>query len=290
MFMALFSIVGVIGMLPELLWSTYSNSFVSICNPSFAEAAVYIYLFNFYKCFQRGSQGWYVLTNYAAYFMIYLYYTFKSLKVCYPDVWNKSSSLVKYDYLFSAKNRFIITSSGLFFHWIFALYSAYAVYLAKKAGEECQPTWVTLESVFIFHTAYILFLFYYVFLRKYYVWIVGKLSFGTEQPKVNHVKLEVKKQNKIEKDTHPSEIVERKLARMDQRLTELETTIRAVSNNCETMRAMVEALVRRPEAPAAVPTNQEIMIEDPEPSMQDSQNGSTSQLRQRILRVNFNVQ
>jgi len=188
--LAIFSILGVVRMTPEMFWSVNSNSFMySICTASFAQGVtgfwtekfamskiwefgdtafivlrkrpliflhwyhhitVLVYTWHAYKD-HTASGRWFIWMNYAVHAFMYSYYAIRALKIRVP----KSAAM-------------IVTLLQLL-QMVMGVYIGIRIYGIKSAGTPCQQTWNNLYFSFSIYFSYFLLFcnfFYHAYLKK----------------------------------------------------------------------------------------------------------------------------
>uniref|UniRef100_A0AC34QUD4 Elongation of very long chain fatty acids protein n=1 Tax=Panagrolaimus sp. JU765 TaxID=591449 RepID=A0AC34QUD4_9BILA len=203
--LAVFSIMGVVRMTPEMFWSVNSNSFVySICTASFAQGVtgywtekfamskvwefgdtafivlrkrpllflhwyhhitVLVYTWHAYKD-HTASGRWFIWMNYAVHAFMYSYYAIRALKIRVP----KSCAM-------------IVTLLQLA-QMVVGVYIGIVIYGLKSAGKPCQQTWSNLYFSFSIYFSYFLLFcnfFYHAYLKKNNRYVEKPVSNPKEQ-------------------------------------------------------------------------------------------------------------
>lgn len=188
--LALFSLVGVIRMTPELLWSIRENSFeYSICTASFAQGVtgfwtemfamskvvefgdtvfivlrkrpllflhwyhhitVLIYTWHAYKD-HTASGRWFIWMNYTVHAFMYTYYALRAMRARLPRAAAMMVTVLQ-----------ILQMVG-------GVFIGASVFRIKLMGRECQQTWNNLYFSFMIYFSYFLLFcnfFYCAYLKK----------------------------------------------------------------------------------------------------------------------------
>lgn len=188
--LALFSIVGVLRMTPEMWWSVMSNSFeYSICTASFAQGVtgfwtemfamskvmefgdtafivlrkrpllflhwyhhitVLVYTWHAYKD-HTASGRWFIWMNYSVHALMYSYYALRSMHVRLP------------------KRAAMMVTVMQIMQMVGGVTIGVSILRIKSAGRECQQTWNNLYFSFTIYLSYFLLFcnfFYHAYLAK----------------------------------------------------------------------------------------------------------------------------
>uniref|UniRef100_A0A915E0D0 Elongation of very long chain fatty acids protein n=1 Tax=Ditylenchus dipsaci TaxID=166011 RepID=A0A915E0D0_9BILA len=201
--LALFSMMGMVRMAPEMWWSINSNSLTySICTASFAQGVtgfwtenfamskvfeladtafivarkrpliflhwyhhvtVLVYTWHAYKD-HTASGRWFIFMNYTVHAFMYSYYALRALRMRLP----------KYVAMF-------ITGYVANNQMVFGVAIGISIYRIKAAGGQCQQTWSNLYFSFtIYFTYFLLFcnFFYHAYLKRNnkYVGVTNNLT------------------------------------------------------------------------------------------------------------------
>ncbi|MFH4975821.1 hypothetical protein AB6A40_002530 [Gnathostoma spinigerum] len=205
--LALFSLMGVIRMSPEMFWSIYSNSLkYSICTASFAQGVtgfwtemfamskiiefgdtafivlrkrpllflhwyhhitVLIYTWHAYKD-HTASGRWFIWMNYAVHAFMYSYYALRSLHFRLP------------------KSAAMMVTVLQIMQMIGGVTIGLSILKIKLSGEECQQTWNNLYFSFMIYFSYFLLFcnfFYNAYIKKGNRYKVSKKTDDTTKTK-----------------------------------------------------------------------------------------------------------
>uniref|UniRef100_A0A914GWT0 Elongation of very long chain fatty acids protein n=1 Tax=Globodera rostochiensis TaxID=31243 RepID=A0A914GWT0_GLORO len=189
--LATFSAMGMVRMVPELIWSVNSNSFIySICTASYAQGVtgfwtekfalskvfelvdtgfivlrkrpliflhwyhhitVLVYTWMLYKD-HTASGRWFITMNYTVHAFMYSYYALRALKIRLPKWFAMLITVMQITQMLVGVSLGMIT-----------------LYLKVTGMEECQCTWTNLYASFILYGSYFLLFcnfFYQTYLRR----------------------------------------------------------------------------------------------------------------------------